>query len=88
MQLIRVGGDSRKPEQGSEEAWEGSQCGVYFPAAAGGGCSSVLLVDLQGRGGWGIYPPAPVRAGSAASTAPRPRAAGVCSDAALRVSWR
>ena len=52
---------------------EGSQGKVCFPAAASGGCYSVLLGDSAGVRRLGrCDPPAPCRARSAASMALRP----------------
>lgn len=50
MQVVSLRGDSWKPEQGGERVREGSQGRkqLCFPAAAGGGCYSVLLGDLAG----------------------------------------
>ena len=91
MQVVSLRGDSWKPEQGGERVREGSQGRkqLCFPAAAGGGCYSVLLGNLAGVRRLGrCDPPAPCHARSAASVALRPWAGGVCSDAVLRVSWR
>lgn len=73
MQVVSLRGDSWKPEQGGERVREGSQGGVCFPAAASGGCYSVLLGDSAGVRRLGrCDPPAPCRARSAASMALRP----------------
>ena len=73
MQVVSLRGDSWKPEQGGERVREGSQGGVCFPAAASGGCYSVLSGDSAGVRRLGrCDPPAPCRARSAASMALRP----------------